>query len=122
MDDIIRIIKSLENSVLLIDGATETVEHKKKTNKQKKRCISWCYDGTYGCFIESTYGFSLFMRPVTSLLINAISGKGVMRAGKEQEGGILLLLALLLMMKAVGKGVKRVRKGYNNMSQMDEKF
>ena len=62
------------------------------------------------------------MRPVTSLLINAISGKGVMRAGKEQEGGILLLLALLLMMKAVGKGVKRVRKGYNNMSQMDEKF
>ena len=36
MDDIIRIVKSLENSVLLIDGATETVEHKKKKNPQKK--------------------------------------------------------------------------------------
>ena len=30
MDDIIRIKKSLENSVLLIDGATETAKHKIK--------------------------------------------------------------------------------------------
>ena len=60
------------------------------------------------------------MQPVTSLLTNAISGKGVVRAGKEQKGGILLLLALPLTMKAFGKRVKRVRKGYNNMSQMDD--
>ena len=30
MDDIIKIIKSLENSSLLIDGATETVKHEIK--------------------------------------------------------------------------------------------
>ena len=38
------------------------------------------------------------IQPVASLLINAISGKGVMRAG------------LHLMMKVLGKGVKRAGK------------
>ena len=40
-------------------------------------------------------------------LINAITGKG-------QEGGFLPLLALLLMMKVLGKGVRRDGRGYNN--------
>ena len=50
---------------------------------------------------------SLFIRPVVSLLINAISGKGVRRAGKEQEDGFLPLLALPLMMKSI------TARGYN---------
>ena len=37
MDDIIRIIKSPENAVVLIDGVSETVEH--DTKKQKGRFI-----------------------------------------------------------------------------------
>ena len=45
---------------------------------------------------------------VSSSLINAITGKG-------KEGGFLPLLALLLMMKVLGKGVRKVGKGYNNM-------
>ena len=36
---------------------------------------------------------SLLMQPVASSLMNAITGKGVMSAGKGQEGGILPLLA-----------------------------
>ena len=50
--------------------------------------------------------FSL-MQPVTSSLINAISGKG-------QEGGFLPLLALPLMIKVLGKVVRR---RYNNMNK-----
>ena len=34
MDDIIKIIKSLEDSSVLIDGVTETVKHEKKKNKK----------------------------------------------------------------------------------------
>ena len=33
MSDIIKIIKSLENVSVLIDGATETVKHELKTKK-----------------------------------------------------------------------------------------
>ena len=33
MDDIIRIIKSLENSGILIDGVSQTVKHEIKKNK-----------------------------------------------------------------------------------------
>ena len=50
--------------------------------------------------------FSL-MQPVTSSLINAISGKG-------QEGGFLPLLKLPLMIKVLGKVVSR---RYNNMNK-----
>ena len=50
---------------------------------------------------------SLFIQPVASLLINAISGKGVRRAEKEQEDGFLPLLALPLMMKSI------TARGYN---------
>ena len=34
MDYFIRIVKSLENSGLLIDGTTETVQHEIKENKK----------------------------------------------------------------------------------------
>ena len=60
---------------------------------------------------------SSLIQPVTSSLINSITGK-VMRAGKGQEGGCLPLLLLPLMMKALGKGIRRVGRRYNNMDQM----
>ena len=37
---------------------------------------------------------SSLIQPVTCSLINAITGKGIMRPGKEQEDGFLSLLAL----------------------------
>ena len=51
MDDIIKIVESLENSGLLIDGTNETVKHEIK--KQQGGFFSPC-DGIYGCF---TYDF-----------------------------------------------------------------
>ena len=42
MDDIIKIVESLEKSGLLIDGASETV----KLEIKRTRWISSCYDGT----------------------------------------------------------------------------
>ena len=53
MDDIIKIIESLEKSGLLIDGASETVKHE---IKKTRRWISSCYDGTSGCFADSING------------------------------------------------------------------
>ena len=44
---------------------------------------------------------------MASSLINSITGKG-------QEGGFLTLLALPLMMKVLGKGLRRARRGYMN--------
>ena len=54
MDNIIKIVQSLEKSSLLIDGASETVKHEIK----KQECgFLPCYDGTYGWFIDCSYGF-----------------------------------------------------------------
>ena len=44
---------------------------------------------------------------MTSSLINYITGKG-------QEGGFLTLLALPLMTKVLGEGVRRAGRGYMN--------
>ena len=60
--------------------------------------------------IEHT-AFSL-LQPVASPLINAITGKGVRRAEKGQEGGIILLLPLPLVMKL------HLGRGWNNMEHM----
>ena len=59
--------------------------------------------------------FSL-IQPVGPSLINAISRKGITRAGKEQEGEILPLLALTWMMKAMSG------RRYNKMDHMDKRF
>ena len=53
MSDIIKIIKSLENVSVLIDGATETVKHELKT-KTWLFCYLVC---TFGCFISTTHDF-----------------------------------------------------------------
>ena len=88
MDDIIKLVESLENSGLLVDGANETVKHEKKEKKNEK----WDF---------------FFMRG----------------AGIGKEGGFLPLLALTLLIKAMsGKGVARAGKGYNNMDHMEKKL
>ena len=54
MNDIIKIIKSLENSNTLTNGITETV---KTLNKKRRRRISPCFVSTIGCFISATSNF-----------------------------------------------------------------
>ena len=61
--DIIKIVKSLEDSGLLLEGATETVQNEVK--EQKGRFLSMLL-GTLGA----------------SLLGNLLTGRGVNRAGK----------------------------------------
>ena len=70
MDDFIRIINSLEDSGVIIDGVTETVKHQ---INYTRRWISWCCVSTFGCFIGTT---------VISSVVKGISGIGVMRAGR----------------------------------------
>lgn len=43
-----------------------------------------------------------------------------MKAGEEQESGILSLFALPLIMKVLGKGVTTARTGYNNRDHTDK--
>ena len=63
MEDIIEIVKSLEDSGLLLKGVTETVQNEVK--EQKGRFLSMLL-GTLGA----------------SLLENLLSGKGMHRAGE----------------------------------------
>ena len=79
MDDI-KIIESLEKLRLLIDSTNETVKFEIK----KARWISWCYYGFYGCFIDSTHGVFI-VTTLASLLIHALTRKGVMGAGKGKK-------------------------------------
>ena len=65
---------------------------------------------------------SSLIQPVASSFIKVISVKGVTKAGKEQEGGFLPLLALPLMMKILGKGATRTGRRYNNMDCMNKNF
>ena len=50
MNDIIKIIKLLKDSGVLIDGITDTVKHKRR--------ISWNFVSTFSCFISATSKFS----------------------------------------------------------------
>ena len=43
MNDIIKIIKSLKESGLLIKGVNETIKNSKKNKKNKKEDFSECY-------------------------------------------------------------------------------
>ena len=58
------------------------------------------------------------MQRVASSLTNVITIKAVMRAEKGQEDGFLSLLALPLMMKVLGKWVRRAGRGYSFMNHM----
>ena len=66
MKDIIKIVKSLEDSDLLLKGVSETIDN--KSNEQKGGFLSMLL-GTLG----------------TSLLGNILAGKGLNRAGEGIE-------------------------------------
>ena len=70
MNDIIKIIKLLEDLSVLIDGVTETVKHKIK--KQE--------GGFLGALL-APLGASL-VQPVISPVVKGISGRGVRRVGR----------------------------------------
>ena len=69
IDDIIKIVKSLQNSGLLLKGVTETVKNEVKERK-----------GGFLTMLLGTLG--------TNLLGNLLTGKGVYRAGKGKGRGI----------------------------------
>ena len=62
MNDIMKIVQSLEDSNILLEGVTKTIE--KESKEQKGRFLSMLL-GTLG----------------TSLLGNLLSGKGIVKAG-----------------------------------------
>ena len=66
--DIIKIVTSLENSGLLIEGVTKTVQNEVKEQK-----------GGFFCMFLGTLG--------ASLLGNCLIGKGIYRAGKGKGVG-----------------------------------
>ena len=68
MNDIIKIIKSLEDSNVLIDGITETVKHEIK--KQEGKFLT----------ALSAPLAALLVQPVISSVVKGISGRGVRRA------------------------------------------
>ena len=115
MDEIIEIIESLENSSLLTNGGPKKVE---REIKKTRRWISSCYCSTYGCFIDSIYGFCIDITCSFYIesSINAISGRGFKKAGKRQGAGFLPLLAAPLILKAMSGG------GYNKMDHMNKNF
>ena len=66
MEDIIKIVKSLEDSGLLLKGVTETVQNEAKEQK-----------GGFVSMLPGTLG--------ACLLGNVLTGKGIYRAGKTKR-------------------------------------
>ena len=71
MNDIIKIIKSLEDSGVLIDGVTET--GKDEIKKQE--------GGFLGALLAPSA--ASLVQPVISSIVKGISGRGVRRAGRR---------------------------------------
>ena len=67
MDDIFKIVKSLENSGLLLKGISETIQHEAKEQR-----------GGFLSILLGTLGASL----LGDILSKGLSGKGVIRAGE----------------------------------------
>ena len=67
MNDILKIVKSLEDSGLLLDGTTETVKNEVKEQK-----------GGFPSMLLGTLGVSL----LGDVLTKHLSGRGVIRAGE----------------------------------------
>ena len=70
MNDIIKVIKPLENPCVLIDWVTETVKH-----RMEKRS-----GGFLGALLASLA--ASLAQPVISSLVKSISGRGVKKEGK----------------------------------------
>ena len=92
IEDIIKIVKSLEDSGLLLKGVTETVQNEVKEQK-----------GGFLSMLLGTLG--------ASLLENLLTGKGIYRAGKGK--GIVRAGE-----RIVRAGDRIVRAGYGN-NKMD---
>ena len=84
MEDFIKIVKSLEDSGLLLKGVLETVQN--EVNEQKGGFLNMLL-GTLGA----------------SLLGNLLTGKGIHRAGKGKGKGI----------HRAGEGIVRASEGNN---------
>ena len=67
MDGILKIVKSLENSGVLLKGVSETIQHEAKEQR-----------GGFLCMLLGTLGASL----LGDVLSKGLSGKGVIRADK----------------------------------------
>ena len=67
MDDILKIVKSLEDSGVLLKGVSETIQNEAK--QQRRRFLS---------MLLGTLGASL----LGDILSKGLSGKGVIRAGE----------------------------------------
>ena len=68
MGDILKIVKSLENSGLLLKSVSETIQHEAKEQR-----------GGFLSMLLGTLGASL----LSDILSKGLSGKGVIRAGEE---------------------------------------
>ena len=86
MEDIIKIVKSLKDSGLLLKGVTKTVQNEVKEQK-----------GGFLSMLLGTLG--------ASLLGNLLTGKGIYRAGKGKGKGI----------NRAGEGIVRADYGNNKM-------
>ena len=67
MDDILKVVKSLEDSGLLLKGVSETIQHEAKEQR-----------GGFLSMLLGTLGASL----LGDILSKSLSGKGVIRAGE----------------------------------------
>ena len=67
MNDILKIVKSLENSGLLLKGVSETIQHEAKEQR-----------GGFLSMLLGTLGASL----LGDILSKGLSGNGVLRAGE----------------------------------------
>ena len=68
MDDILKIVKSLEDSGVLLKGVSETIQHEAKEQR-----------GGFHSMLLGTLGASL----LGDMLSKGLSGKGAIRAGEE---------------------------------------
>ena len=79
MDDILKIVKSLKNSGVLLKGVSETIQHEAK--EQREGFLS---------ILLGTLGASL----LGDVLSKDLSGRGVIRAGEEQLELVMVLKGL----------------------------
>ena len=70
MDDILKIVQSLENSGVLLKGVSETIQHEAKEQR-----------GGFLSMLLGTLGASL----LGDVLSKGLSGKGVIKAGEEKN-------------------------------------
>ena len=98
IDDIIKIIKSLEDSNLLLKGVTETVQNEIKEQK-----------GGFLSMLLGTLGATLFGNLLTGRGVNK-KGKEIIRAGEGATESI-----------RQGKGIVRAVYGYRSSKNKNNK-